>query len=267
MHVAYLDESYNDTYYYVGAAVGSKAAWDEVGTQLRRIRDQAVTDYELAPDAELHAVQIMGGRKEWSNLRGRHREAADILARSLEAARDADIKYVFRGVHMHQLRQRYTMPDHPHSVALEHTLQRLEQHARVLGLQEQVRLVADMIDIRSELQSQFTGYQQAGTRSLWSNKLNHLASSIEFQDSRSNWGTTEHRHRCVPLPAGMRSEGNTPWSGPDAEAPNGHSQNNDRPARNLVPSVDRHITKALALTKASGWQRSVEFGPLWCLVY
>lgn len=216
MHVAYLDESYNDTYYYVGAVVGSKAAWDEVGTQLRRIRDQAVTDYELAPDAELHAVQIMGGRKEWSNLRGRHREAADILARSLEAARDADIKYVFRGVHMHQLRQRYTMPDHPHSVALEHTLQRLEQHARVLGLQEQVRLVADMIDIRSELQSQFTGYQQAGTRSLWSNKLNHLASSIEFQDSRSNWGLQSidiavylYRRACVQKethPAAARTQ-------------------------------------------------------------
>lgn len=217
MQIAYIDESYNDTYYFVGAAVGSESSWAAVAEELEKLRGWAIREYGLREDVEFHGALIMGGKHEWEALRGKHREAADVMAKVLRIAADAGVQYVFRGVHMPGLTQRYMMPDHPHAVVLEHTFQRLENYALKLQLREPVRLVADMIDIRDELQSQFSGYQQLGTRSRWNrSKLDHLAYPIEFRDSRATPGLQVidvavylYRRSCVLVekhPAAIRTQ-------------------------------------------------------------
>ena len=187
---AYLDESYNDQKFFVGAAVAESHQWTKVEAALAKLRSQVADKFSLPRDVEFHAVEMFGGRKEWSPLRGKHREVAEIAEAILRSAQDAGVSYIVRGVDIEALNNRYSIPRHPHSVCLEHTLQRLETHAvfhrQSLGSLE---ITADDVDLRDELQSQFAGYQTVGTNSWFQDgKLKHLQSPIEFMDSRASAG-------------------------------------------------------------------------------
>lgn len=183
---AYLDESYNDQKYFVGAAVATAPQWATLEASLNVLRSQVSRDYGLPADVEFHAVEMMGGRKEWAPLRGAHREVAGILAAILTFAKDSGVHYIIRGVDIEALNRRYASPKHPHSICLEHVAQRLEKHARYHSQPIQsLELIADNVDIREELQSQFAGYQLSGTSSWFNdNKLEHLRAPIRFEDSR-----------------------------------------------------------------------------------
>lgn len=183
---AYLDESYNDQKYFVGAAVATAPQWATLEVSLNALRSQVAQEHGLPTDVEFHAVEMMGGRKEWAPLRGAHREVAGILAAILTLAKDSGVCYIARGVDIEALNRRYTFPKHPHSVCLEHVAQRLEKHAVYHSQPTQsLELIADYVDIRDELQSQFAGYQLSGTSSWFDdNKLEHLRAPIQFEDSR-----------------------------------------------------------------------------------
>jgi len=190
MRIAYLDESYTDTLYFVGAAVAGAASWAAFTKDLSELRSSVSTRFALPTDVEFHAAQMFGGRNEWKPLKGKHREVGEITSHILWSARRRGIQYIVRGVDITALNRRYLMPHHPHSVALEHVLQRLEKHGAYLKLPPKtIRVIADEMDLADELQAQFAGYQQYGTHSRYDdNKLEHLISPMEFLDSRAEAG-------------------------------------------------------------------------------
>jgi len=116
MLLAYVDESYDRDFYYIAAAIAPQDVWDELESALDQIRARTAEQHGLPADVELHAHEIMGGEGDWRPLRGKHREAAGIYPAALTAARDAGVKYVFRGVDIGRLNARYKYPDQPHGV-------------------------------------------------------------------------------------------------------------------------------------------------------
>ena len=103
MLLAYVDESYDRDFYYIAAAIARQDVWDELERVLEELRARTAQLHWLLVDVELHGHDIMGGKGEWNPLRGKHREAAGIYAAALTAARDAGVKYVFRGVDITRL--------------------------------------------------------------------------------------------------------------------------------------------------------------------
>ncbi|RLP11513.1 DUF3800 domain-containing protein [Propionibacterium australiense] len=190
MTTAYIDESYTAVVYFVGAAVAADVSWTAFTADLALLQTKVSAQFGLPSDVEFHAAQMFGGRGEWRPLRGRHREVGEIVSTILRHAEQHDIRYFVRGVDIPALKQRYSIPRHPHSVALEHVLQRLERHGAYLRLPPHaIRVVADEVDLSSELQSQFAGYQQYGTHSrYYDNRLEHLISPMDFHDSRTEFG-------------------------------------------------------------------------------
>lgn len=187
---AYLDESYNAEKFFVAAAAATKQQWTTVETHVDVLRAQVLRDHGLPADVEFHAVEMFGGRREWSPMRGKHTEVSGIAKALLEIAQDAGVRYFIRGVDITALNRRYAFPRHPHSVCLEHVLQHLEKCAAFHQLPAgSVQLVADDVDLRDELQTQFEGYQTRGAGSWFrSNNLEHLQAPIEFRDSREYAG-------------------------------------------------------------------------------
>lgn len=189
MLIAYLDESYDQNQYFIGAAIGDEAAWEKVGESYEDIRGRTCPLHGLPSQIEFHGHELMGGKGDWSPLRGRHREAAGIYAAVLRAQRDAGISYLLRGVDIRRLHARYAYPRRPHDIVLGHLLERIDDftaaQARAAG---RTIIVADEIAHQAEHQTQFEAYQKLGTGGYRSSRLPHISAPINFADSRLTTG-------------------------------------------------------------------------------
>ncbi len=97
MLIAYVDESYNQDFYFIGAAVTTQEKWEQLEKAYAALRTQIAADHGVPADVEFHGHELMGGAGEWSPLRGKHREAAESMRAALRIAQDAEVRYLFRG--------------------------------------------------------------------------------------------------------------------------------------------------------------------------
>lgn len=205
--VAYLDESYNSERFFLGSAIAPAETWNTVDQRLIQLRDIQVELHGISPEAELHAHEILGGKGEWKPLRGKHREANQIIKLALSILQEEQVKFIFRGVDVTRLNARYKYPRPPHAVALQHTLERINEHAKRLGETEPVLLYADIVDTKEELQAQFAGYKENRTDGYRPSNLEHLQQPIRFLDSRLSPGLQAvdigiylyRRFECIPV--------------------------------------------------------------------
>ena len=106
MLIAYVDESYDQDTYFIGAAVAEEATWELVEQRFDAVRQRTASQHTVPVDAEFHGYELMAGRGDWSALRGKHHEAAGIYAAVLRASLDASVRYLFRGVDVRRLNAR-----------------------------------------------------------------------------------------------------------------------------------------------------------------
>ncbi len=190
MLIAYVDESYNQDFYFIGAAITTQEKWEQLEEGYAALRKQIGADHGVPADVEFHGHELMGGAGEWSPLRGKHREAAGIYAAALRIARDAEVRYLFRGVDVNRLNARYRYPDQPHKVVLQHLLERVNAYRRQYFFSdtEEVIVVADEIATQEEHRRQFESYQLLGTPGYRSSKLDLISSPIQFASSKNAVG-------------------------------------------------------------------------------
>lgn len=190
MLIAYVDESYTQDFYFIGAAIMTQEQWEVLEDAYDTIRTRAANGYGVPADAELHGHELMGGSGDWKPLRGRHREAANIYAAALHAAEEAGVRYLFRGVDVQRLNARYRYPDQPHSIVLGHLLERVNEHRRDFHVfdNEQVIVVADEISTQDDHKKQFESYQLIGTPGYRSSKLDLISAPIQFASSKDSAG-------------------------------------------------------------------------------
>lgn len=183
MLTAYLDESYDSSFYFIGAAIADNEAWDRLAIGYSDIRALTASLHGTGVDAEFHGHSLMNACDGWSALFGKHRETAGIYRAALIAAANVGVQYIFRGVDVQRLNARYRYPDQPHKVVLGHLLERIEQFADSRHEDEPIAIVADEIATQAEHQVQFRSYQEVGTPGYRSSNLPHLADHVDFESS------------------------------------------------------------------------------------
>lgn len=188
MLIAYVDESYDRDFYFVGAAIAEYDVWTDLANRYDEIRSTTSAAHDIPAAAEFHGHELMGGSGDWKALRGKHREAAGIYTAALRAAQDAGVTYLFRGVDVQRLNARYAYPRQPHDVAFSHLLERINDHTAVHGRGEQTIVIADEIATQEQHQAQFLGYQRNGTSGYRSTRLEHISAPINFASSRMTPG-------------------------------------------------------------------------------
>ena len=186
--IAYVDESYDRDHYYIGAAIASMDQWEDHAHRLGDVRQRTAEEHGTPVTIEFHAHELMGGSGAWASFRGRHREAAGISVAALRAAREAGVRYVFRGVDVGRLNARYRYPRPPHAVVLGHLLERIDEYTVRTGQTDPTIVVADEIGTQDDHQRAFAGYQANGTEGCRSSKLEHLSAPINFASSAGSDG-------------------------------------------------------------------------------
>ncbi|MWV59924.1 DUF3800 domain-containing protein [Rathayibacter sp. VKM Ac-2754] len=190
MLIAYVDESYNQDYYFIGAAVTTKEKWDELEREYQHLRQRVTAEPGVRLDVEFHGHELMGGSGDWKPLRGKHREAADIYAAALAIARSAGVHYLFRGVDVQRLNTRYQLRRKPHGIVLQHLLERINDYRRDCFSSDhgKVVVVADEIATQEDHRRQFESYQLLGTPGYRSSKLDLISAPIHFASSKDTGG-------------------------------------------------------------------------------
>lgn len=188
MLIAYVDESYDRDFYFIGAALATFEQWEIVSERFASIRARTALEHGTSTRIEFHGHELMGGTGPWACLRGRHREAAGISIAVLAAAADAGVQYVFRGVDVGRLNARFRYPRTPHAVVFGHLLEQIDRFAAAIDPDEQAIVVADEIATQAEHQRAFAGYQEFGTTSDEPSRLAHISSPINFASSKLSDG-------------------------------------------------------------------------------
>jgi hypothetical protein len=188
MLIAYVDESYDRDHYFIGAAIATQAQWERVSDRFSAIRRRTAHEHRTSECIEFDGHELMGGSGPWSNLRGRHREAAGISTAVLGAAAGAGVRYAFRGVDVARLNARYRYPRTPHAVVFGHLLEQIDRFAAIHDPNEQAIVVADEIATQAEHQRAFAGYQAFGTIGDEPSRLAHISAPINFASSASSDG-------------------------------------------------------------------------------
>lgn len=184
MLFAFIDESYTDERYYIGALLVSVDDIGELAQALHAASDYAA-GFGVPIETEFHGHRIMTGRDGWEAVRGKARAAGMIYRRALQQIAQLRARLYIEGVDIARLNARYRYPDPPHLVALRHVLEDVNSAATMLG--EEVIVICDNVTDSDAHQRRFGQYQKAGTPGFRSSKLGRIEQFM-FADSASSPG-------------------------------------------------------------------------------
>ena len=184
MYLGFVDESYNADFMFTSCAVATEEQWQRVSTGFAAIRSENASKHGVPVDSELHGHEIMGGAGDWKILRGQHHVSSAIYLRALETMSDAGVKVLIRGVDIGRLNARYRYPQPPYVLALQFTLERLNEHMVSRCEGHEVQVTADDVHTRTEHVKQFSIYQSDGTPWYRASNL-ECVSSLKYGDSRA----------------------------------------------------------------------------------
>ncbi|KAA0917009.1 DUF3800 domain-containing protein [Dietzia sp. ANT_WB102] len=184
----FIDESYRDGHYYVGAVVCADENLKALTESFSALRDECRSKYgiEEAWSVEFHAHDMMQGRKDWAPIRRQTSEAVWVYREALRALVASGSLVFIEGVDVDRLNARYSSPHAPYEVALRHLLERINERCKPAA--KTTTVLCDMIDRREEFREAIKGYSRVGTPGYRPSKLECIDQPIQFVDSRDHDG-------------------------------------------------------------------------------
>jgi hypothetical protein len=179
MLLAYVDESYDDSRYWIAACLVRGDAIAPLTAQL----DGIVSAAGLDPAAELHGREMFRGEAPW-NIDVTRRIEAYRAAFAAIAAHDVEV--IIRGVDIPRLEARYRYPREPHSIVLEHLLERIQERNRAAFRGGPVLVIADDIKTASVHRRDLWTFQRHATTGYRSSQLTDIVDTIHFTPSHSS---------------------------------------------------------------------------------
>jgi hypothetical protein len=132
----------------------------------------------------LHGHALFHGIEDWARTAGMPRARIGIYHKALAAIADCAPEICIRGVDIPGLNQRYGSPDHPHSVVLQHLLERIDERAEELD--ERVLVIADDIDAPNDHRRNLRHFQRHSTPGYKSRQLTRIVDTMHFAPSRAS---------------------------------------------------------------------------------
>lgn len=216
--LAYVDESYTDDHFFLGAVVVDGESAARLEGELNEIVSSYAGQFGLTSDTELHGYELFQGEKGWSAVPTRAR--INIHRRAMHAIGASGARIVLRGMDCKRQRERYRYPSPPHEVVLGHMLERINRVAR--DRRDWALVVADEVHNDERHRTNFRDFRRTGTPGYRSSTLPRLLDTLHFGPSHFSRGlqaadlvTYMHRRRQCHTETDARAEraNEQIWSG------------------------------------------------------
>lgn len=210
MLLAYVDESYNDELFFLGALIVDARA----AVRIERGLDAIVEDYastsDLPSSAELHGYEIFHGQGDWASLHVR--QLINVYDRALQAIGSSGARIVLRGMDVARQQTRFGEAARPpHDVVLGHLLERVDHVAATTD--DHLVVVADEIHSSDRHRTNFRLYRREGTPGYRSSRLPALIDTLYFGPSKfsrllqaADLVTFMHKRRQASIETDVRQE-------------------------------------------------------------
>jgi hypothetical protein len=182
MLLTYVDESYTDNWFTMAALLVDGPASVALQEELDRVARAAATAYGLSADVELHGHEIFHAKGAWSDVPPRAR--VGVFDDVIEAVAGQDVGVMARALDVVGQRARYTWPDPPHTVVLQHLLERVDEYVTSVG--EYALVIADEVDTQARHRTDLSTYREVGTRGYRRRKLTRIVDTLHFAPSSAS---------------------------------------------------------------------------------
>jgi hypothetical protein len=187
MLLAYVDESYNSSTYWIAALLCPEASLVPLTEALDDVCQKAADSYiGVSPKAELHGHDLFQGKGDWASLKTSVRARIGVYNDAFSAIASVDLDILIRGVDRARLDDRYTYPDHPHSVVLAHLLERIDERSAQHYQSEPVLVIADEVDRADQYRRNLWHFQRYSTTGYRSRRLTNIVDTIHFAPSAAS---------------------------------------------------------------------------------
>lgn len=181
MLLAYVDESYTDHWFAMAALLVDGPAAVALTANLDRVAAAATKAYDLRDD-ELHGHEIFHARGAWGGVPPRAR--IGVFDDVIEAVAAEKVTVIARAIDLMGHRVRYRSPDPPHTVALQHLLERIDEC--VSGRGDHALVIADEVDGQAKHRADLSSYRESGTGGYRHRKLTRIVDTLHFAPSRAS---------------------------------------------------------------------------------
>lgn len=185
MLLAYVDESYTRDTYWMAALVCTESVVIPLERALDVVVDKVCSQYRSIPArAELHGYPLFHGEGDWTALSSVPRVRIGTYNDAFAAIATSGARIITRGVDRKRLEARYTAPDHPHAVVLQHLLERIDELAEEMG--ELALVIADEVDQADSYRRSLWMFQRFSTGGYRSRQLTRIVDTLHFVPSKAS---------------------------------------------------------------------------------
>ncbi|MEU1808719.1 DUF3800 domain-containing protein [Micromonospora sp. WMMD1076] len=182
MLLTYVDESYTDRWFTMAALLIGGPAAISLTDELERVAGAAAKAYGLEPGVELHGHEIFHAAGAWAGVPVRAR--VGVFDDVVEAVAGQDVKVIARAMDIAGQRARYSAPEPPHTVVLQHLLERVDECATRFG--DYALVIADEVDGQAKHRTDLSAYREVGTKGYRHRKLTRIVDTLHFAPSRAS---------------------------------------------------------------------------------
>lgn len=182
MLLTYVDESYTERWFVMAALLVDGPAAVALADELDRVAAAASKAYGLPTGVELHGYEIFHAQGAWAGVPVRAR--VGVFDDVVEAVAAQDVRVIARALDIVGQKARYTCPDPPHSVVLQHLLERVDECATSLG--DYALVIADEVDGQAKHRADLSSYREVGTRGYRQRKLTRIVDTLHFAPSHAS---------------------------------------------------------------------------------
>lgn len=182
MLLAYVDESYTEDWFTMAALLVDGPEAVALSKELDRVSADASRAYGLKAGVELHGHEIFHAGGAWDGVPVRAR--IGVFDDVIEAVAGQNVQVVARAMDVVGQRARYATPDPPHTVVLQHLLERVDEC--VTGAGGYALVIADEVDGQAKHRADLMSYQDVGTIGYRHRKLTRIVDTLHFAPSHAS---------------------------------------------------------------------------------
>lgn len=179
MLLAYVDESYSKTWYYMAAMLCNGPGAQAITAALDATVTKAAERFAVPKDAELHGYELFNGEGCWEDVPVRAR--IGIYNEAFAAIGAHCTALVLRGMNATGPQHRFTAPIARHRLVLQHLVERIDECADQHDAH--VLVIADEVGEQSKHRADLHDYLRNGTGDR---ELTRIVDTMHFAPSSAS---------------------------------------------------------------------------------